>query len=555
VLTHASPQKCILDALACEPSLEAAVEHLLSIELIRGVQRTGAWPDEPEEDNEGTYKVMFKSRRSSLGSGSAHSGSAHTRPVKPVRPPKKAATLTIPLVDTLQRRAPPVRRAGTVSGSATPRLPGGPSTDVWSAFASLAAYLSDTLPRAPATFFTSFLHSPDYMCAHEAVLAALSNLASTAHIDAVPEDAVEIIEDVFGVSLADEGSHDLELCTRAAEGDVGAVMDLMDLLTELMWWPDYEAAVELRRDPFDQLAELHRALPKKTAKAPTPAPATSSPEPHSFLPTRAINANRLQRPKSEEPQKRDRVVPGSRPAAGGYTSATPSNLQQSGRWAATGPKGAPISWKTVAKDRPRPTRGMHPLAASIPAYARGQLPQDQRPGTLAAAQRESGTAAACYEQSDAEWARRAAAMRAAAQHFRAGGQRHVGASVAGHYAAQARAAGDAAREWELRAARIVVDAQMDASGHTVDLHYATADQAATLALEAAERWWNAREGERLRSAGAGAGTPRPLIVVTGKGTHSAGKRGVLGPSVAKALADEGWRVERFEGYVAVKGRR
>jgi hypothetical protein len=186
------------------------------------------------------------------------------------------------------------------------------------------------------------------------------------------------------------------------------------------------------------------------------------------------------------------------------------------------------------------------------------LPNDQRPGALAAAQRleapasDTPTVSMCYERSGVEWKRREAAIRAAAQHFKSGGRRANTAAVAGHYAAQARAAGDAARDWELRGARIVVDAQMDNNGHTVDLHYATVDQAITLALETASRWWSAAEAERASST---APTYRPLIVVTGKGRHSIGQRGVLGPAVAKALADEGWRVERHDGYVAIKGRR
>jgi len=521
------------------------------------------WPDEPEELEEDNFTVLTKSRRGSSNSGHSRA-SADIRPSKskPATKPKKAATVTIPLVDTLQRRSAPPTRSGSASGSSTPRTPGVPPADVWSAFASLAAYLAEALPRAQAPFFTSFLHSPDYTCAHEAVLAALSTLASTSRIDALSDDAATIVEDIFGMSLADEDAHDLELCLRAAEGDVGVVMDLMDLLNELTWWPDYEAAKEFGRDPFEQLAELERALP--AAKPAPPKAALQTAEPQSteqeWITTRVSNPNRLQRPKSEEPKKRERVIPGSRAVTGGFKAANPfAGLPTSSRWAAPGstPKGT-IPWQTVAKQRVRAPRGAHPLAASIPAYARGMLPHDQRPGTLAAAQALESTipgqttAAMCYERSNVEWRRREEAIRAAARHFKSGGRRDAAGAVAGHYAAQARAAGDAARQWELRGARMVIDAQMERTGHTVDLHYATVDQAITLAVETAKRWWSAVEAERAASPGT---VTRPLIVVTGKGQHSVGQRGVLGPAVAKALADDGWRIEKCEGYVAVKGRR
>lgn len=43
-------------------------------------------------------------------------------------------------------------------------------------------------------------------------------------------------------------------------------------------------------------------------------------------------------------------------------------------------------------------------------------------------------------------------------------------------------------------------------------------------------------------------------IVTGKGTHSEGGRGRLGPAVGGMLVREGWRVEVTEGVVAVTGR-
>lgn len=131
-------------------------------------------------------------------------------------------------------------------------------------------------------------------------------------------------------------------------------------------------------------------------------------------------------------------------------------------------------------------------------------------------------------------------MRAAGRHFRSG-QKHIQASVAAFYAQQAREATQSARNWELRGARLVIDQQLEQSRSTIDLHYMTVDQAVVLAKEAAERWAQAKAG----------GT---LIIVTGKGIHSAGNVGVLGPAVQKALAEEGYRVTRQDGYLAVRAR-
>lgn len=517
------------------------------------------WPDEPEGESEKEYTVVVKSRRGSSNSDSSKSS-------KPVRKPKKAATVTIPLVDTLQRRATP--KSGTSSGTSTPRTSGVPSSDAWSAFASLAAYLSEVIPRAQPSFFTSYLHSPDYLHAHDSVLAALSNLATSARVDALPDDAIAIVEDIYGVSLNDEDSHQLELCLRATDGDVGAVMDLMDLLEELTWWPDYEASRAMERDPFETLANLEKALP---SRVPLKSKATAVSQVET---TRVISGNRLQRPKSEEPKKRERIVPGSKPppaaleppaAIAATVSGTYKSLNglmpRAERWSKVPspgdtPKGT-IPWRTVATTRRRPTRASHPLAANIPAYARGMLPHDRRPGALAGLQdvtpASENSVAHCYAQSNAEWRRREEAIRAAGRHFKAGARKDTSAAVAGHYAAQARAATLSAREWELRGARVVIDAQLERTGHTVDLHYATVDQAVTLALETAQRWWATADAQRANAA-PGTG-PRPLVIVTGKGRHSAGQRGVLGPAVYKALADAGWRTERQEGYVVVKGRR
>lgn len=468
---------------------------------------------------------------------------------------KKKPTVTIPVVDTMQRR--------TASGRSTPVTPANSagvipatSTDVWTAYASLTETLADIVPRATPSYFRSYLHSGDYDSAHEATLAALNALAaSNARLgEDLADEAWQIFEDVYGVSR-DDGNNDisdaLHACIGAAEGDVMSVMDLMNVVHDLRSWPDYEARREAEQDPFAALSALEKQLPKS-------AVTTSPPKT-----TRALNGNRLTRPVSEPPQQRSkqpeqrvgngnireakvRAVPGSK-APPGSTSSTSASASGASTPMRTSPPRArnmpatytqgfapsPVAWKTVNSKKPK--RGAHPLSASIPAYARGAPAP-----SLVAKDPEALTPAECYARGAAARQAREDAMRAAGRHFRSG-QKHIQASVAGHYAAQAREAATAAKEWELRGARLLVGEQLENSRATIDLHYMSVEQAVTIAKETAQRW----------HAGGDGGT---LVIITGKGIHSAGNRGVLGPAVQRALTAEGYRVTRQEGYLAVRSR-
>ena len=137
--------------------------------------------------------------------------------------------------------------------------------------------------------------------------------------------------------------------------------------------------------------------------------------------------------------------------------------------------------------------------------------------------------------------------------------------MAGHYALQAREAAENARQWEMKAARLVVQSQLERTGHTIDLHHLTIQEASTLVLEATSRWYERQKAIQYHGHPA-MSMQKPLsfvpgqslTVVTGVGRHSAGKRGVLGPAVANVLESNGWKVERGysgRGYLVVRGRR
>lgn len=47
---------------------------------------------------------------------------------------------------------------------------------------------------------------------------------------------------------------------------------------------------------------------------------------------------------------------------------------------------------------------------------------------------------------------------------------------------------------------------------------------------------------------------QPFKIITGKGSHSVNKVGILKPAVRNALVEEGWAVGSWEGGLVVRGR-
>ena len=82
---------------------------------------------------------------------------------------------------------------------------------------------------------------------------------------------------------------------------------------------------------------------------------------------------------------------------------------------------------------------------------------------------------------------------------------------------------------------------MSSSRDTIDLHYCTAAEAVTIVHEVLDEGWVCAS--------------RPLKIVTGRGSHSTNKIGVLGPAVSSALEREGWRIRQWDGGLIVHGRR
>ena len=76
-----------------------------------------------------------------------------------------------------------------------------------------------------------------------------------------------------------------------------------------------------------------------------------------------------------------------------------------------------------------------------------------------------------------------------------------------------------------------------------------------IARERTQGWWEAL-GESKVNGRVGAGDRSTgFNVIVGKGTHSEGGKGKLGPAVSKALRSDGWKIEGAGAVIVVKGRQ
>ena len=591
-------ESTIQEALLSEPSLPAAIDHLLSCELVRQVEIEGDGSGESSiRSDEEDWKPHISKRKDKSRNGKLQESPSPIALTNDgfSKTARKAKNVPTPLVDTLQRRnissASSSRSTSNSRAVSRTTIPSGPSSNAWGTVASLSSYLADLLNQ-PQNHFSSFLHAPQYHSASSAIYASLESLSRRDEIDEIGQS---ILQEMYADLLENDATawRDLQLCVKVS-GDVATVMDLMDFLEEISHWPG-------QTDDWVTPSSTGLSSPI-ILSAPTSAPMSrSSSLDQPALPVPAYPSSRMTtRPESKSAgivPKGKRPVPGSTPGLGAVTNPTatdsfglPSSFaplyglnEDFGSRKLNGKQVHPQNWRPVEHARKRGRgRQLHPLARNIPSYARGQTPQDPTPGSLyrstAATEAMDMVVERYYAKAAAERAKREEAIRAAATHFTRGqlpGGKAVNASVAGHYAAEARQAADKAREWEVKAARVIVTAQLDRSaapkhvlpslplplqstdgptagasarsGPTIDLHHLTVDEATTVALEMVERWY-----EREKSTG-----DRGLVIVTGVGRHSKGHVGVLGPAVAKALEQSGWKVDRGEagrGYLVVKGK-
>lgn len=150
---------------------------------------------------------------------------------------------------------------------------------------------------------------------------------------------------------------------------------------------------------------------------------------------------------------------------------------------------------------------------------------------------------------------RAAHQRLSAQaqaaYRRSKSQRLMGGAAA-YYADRAREHTSLAVAQSSAAADALVRTQ--SSANELDLHGVTVNDAVRIARRETLAWWdslgeakfNGRTGAESRQSG--------FRIIVGVGRHSEGGVSKIGPAVFKMLANEGWKVEKGEGVVTVRGK-
>ena len=146
-------------------------------------------------------------------------------------------------------------------------------------------------------------------------------------------------------------------------------------------------------------------------------------------------------------------------------------------------------------------------------------------------------------------ANRAQAYSQANSAYRTSRSKPLMSGAAAYYSSVARDASAAVRRREATEAEALVERQSPAG--QIDLHGISVHDAVRIARNRVEQWWTAEGREWAREGKARDGR---LVIVTGKGQHSQGGRGRLGPAVGAMLVREGWKVEFGNGVVDIVGR-
>jgi len=134
-------------------------------------------------------------------------------------------------------------------------------------------------------------------------------------------------------------------------------------------------------------------------------------------------------------------------------------------------------------------------------------------------------------------------LRQAAGAWKSGSAKSRGGEVAAYFAERAREFEELARREQLENARVMVETKRMSSPNldTIDLHGTRVAEAVVIVREILQR--------------DGCSATKPLKIVTGRGTHSANRVGVLKPAVRAALIEDGWDVTMWDGGLTVKGKK
>jgi hypothetical protein len=141
---------------------------------------------------------------------------------------------------------------------------------------------------------------------------------------------------------------------------------------------------------------------------------------------------------------------------------------------------------------------------------------------------------------------RNAAFTQAFSAYRRGKSDRLMSGAAAYYSSLGRSYDAAAKSASSAAADALVASQSSAT--MLDLHGTNVKDAVRIAREGVTAWW-----ARIDARGGVGGTHGGYRIVTGKGTHSEGGKGKLGPAVGSMLIREGWKVEVGSGALVVTG--
>ncbi|KAF7313302.1 Smr domain-containing protein [Mycena chlorophos] len=385
--------------------------------------------------------------------------------------------------------------------------------DPWARLTSISTHVAQFLPPHQPAFFQSYFHSPQHASTpYNALCAALTALSSPIKegehtatlfnlLDLLLPSYDDLDEDgrtrLFG---------DIELALAAAQGRGEDAFELVKVLRDL----DFDAAeghyeMGVYHSPVTQVkfSQKLRTSTLPDGPAPTPPP----------------------------PPKLARAT--TAPVA-----STSGNKPSPYQWQAVHPRR-----RITQKDAP------YPHAMHIPTYKTDVNGHKVRPRAGGNADGKGGKGdvgeLGGYQRRVGEAVRkRDELLREAARMWQRGkgNKKGRGGEVALYFAERAREYQEIARREALDGARDLVQSKRYSSRNhdTVDLHGLTTAEAVVIVNEILEeKIW----------------TPdKPLKIITGRGSHSAGNISVLKPAVRKSLEENGWIVGQWDAGLTVRGK-
>ncbi|KAJ7777239.1 hypothetical protein B0H16DRAFT_1406818 [Mycena metata] len=404
--------------------------------------------------------------------------------------------------------------------------------DPWAQLVSLSTHIARFLPPHPPAFFQSYFHMPQYAAPYDALCAALHAIsgAATNNNNADDGDDVEHTATLFGLldvllpayssnstSSTEALITDVQLALKAAQGRGEDAFELVRVLRDLD---------EDRESGVWGAGVYHSPVTSPFSEKSTSWGAAT------------VNGGgvTLSRGASMSGTSASKTLP-----TGPAPTPPPPNLRSPPPGPTNKPKNA-YQWQAVPPRRRATAPTIYPHAMRVPVYERDV--NGVRVKANAGAER-AGAVVGVEGASDfrrralESMRKRDELLKEAARMWQRGNRRTMGGEVAWYFAERAREFQEVARREALNAARVMVSAKRT-TPDTVDLHGVTAAEAVVIVNEIlADGGWSAE---------------RPLKIITGRGTHSAGRVSVLKPAVRKALEEEGWVVGGWEGGLSVRGR-